>query len=276
MKLLGSKVGFVAMLLGAALASPSARADEPLDDAESAPSVDDGAPAPSMHELAKVEAARGTFLPLSQAGVVGERRAFVTGLGGYDGARKTGTFEALTEVHLWGPIALRGGAVYTNAGRSLKPSVGARIGLLREGRHGLDGAFGVFYKPEGLTEPEGEVEGVLSLGRHVGATYLVANLAYGQDPEGNERDGEARVAGVRPVSRILFVGLDSRVRFDLGSNAMKLAAHNEPTFDLLAGPLAQLVLGPVALSLQGGASSVRLAGHTANGAFVLTGLGVAL
>jgi hypothetical protein len=259
----------VAAVLGVSLAASPARADEEgvaLDRED----------APSMHELARTEAARGTFLPLSQAGVVDGRRAFVTGLAGYDGARRTGTFEALTEVHVWGPLALRGGAVTADAGRSLKPSIGARVGLLRERRHGVDGALGVSYKPEGLTEPEGELEGVLSLGRHVGATYLVGNLGYGQDPEGSERDGEARFAAVRPVSRILFVGLDGRARFDLGSDAATLAAHHEATLDLLAGPVASVVLGPVALSLQGGASSVRLAGRTSTGAFVLTGLGVAL
>lgn len=259
-----------AVLVLCVLAPASTRAandDPPMIDREAAP---------SMHELSKAETALGTFLPLSQAPTVEGRRAFVTGLGGHDNARNSASFEALTEVHVWGPFALRGGAVYTNAGRTLKPSFGARVGLLREGRHGVDGAFGVFYKPEGLTEPEGEIEGVVSLGRHLGATYLIGNLAYGQDPEGNERDGEVRVAAIRPVSEIVFVGFDGRTRFDLGSNAAKLAANHEATFDLLAGPLASIVLGPMALSLHGGVSSVRLAGHTSTGAFVLAGLGSAL
>jgi hypothetical protein len=252
------------------LMSSSARADE----GETTTSLVDR-PAPTPGTVTKAEAAAGTFLPFTQTGVVDFRRAFAAGFAGYDTARKSGSFEALAEVHLWGPIALRGGAVYTNAGASVRPSIGARVQALREGRHGVDGALGVFYRPEGLTEPEGEVESVLSIGRHVGPAYLAGNVLYGQDPEGNERDGELRLAAIGPATARLLVGFDSRLRFDLGSNAAKLAAHNEATFDVLAGPVASVVIGPVALSLQGGASGVRLQQHNSYGAFVMTGVGTA-
>src|SRR5262249_40475030 len=96
-----------------------------------------------------------------------------------------------------------------------------------------------------------------------------------QDPEGNERDGEVRLAALRSMRSRLFAGVDSRVRIDLGSQAARLAAHHEPTFDAALGPIAQALVGPLALSVQGGASAVRLAQHTSAGVFVMTGVGAA-
>jgi hypothetical protein len=185
-------------------------------------------------------------------------------------------FESAAQVRVWGPVSLRGGAVYTSGDRVLRPSFGGRVQLLHEGRQGVDGAVGVFYRPEGLTEPEGEIESVLSVGAHVGQTYLLGNLLYGQDPEGNERDGEARVAALRPIRSRFLVGLDGRLRFDLGSDAAKLAAHNEVTLDAMFGPSATALVGPIAVSIQGGGSAVRLRASTAYGMFAGIGIGTSL
>jgi hypothetical protein len=220
-------------------------------------------------------AAIGSFLALSQAASLEEQRALVATFGGYDSARRASSFEAAAEVRVWGPVAIRGGAVYTSGGGNLRPSVGARLQVLREGRHGVDAAMGVFYRPEGLTEPEGEIESVISVGRRAGGIYWLGNILYGQDPEGRERDGEMRVAALRAMGSNWLVGLDSRVRFDLGSDSALLAQHMEPTFDLLAGPSGTLVLGSLALSAQAGGAGVRLQQRTSYGAFGLVGLGSA-
>jgi hypothetical protein len=216
----------------------------------------------------------GVFLPFSQPAGIEKKGAYAVGLAGYDTAQRTGSFEAATEVRLWGPLAVRGGAVYTNEDRTLRPSFGARVQIVNERRAGVDGALGLFYRPEGLTEPEGEIESVLSLGRHVGGAYVLGNLLYGQDPEGDERDGEVRLALLHPVGGRLLAGFDSRLRLDLGSQAAKLAAHHEATMDVAAGPTVAAALGPVAVSLQGGGSALRLAGQASFGAFMMTGLGV--
>jgi hypothetical protein len=224
----------------------------------------------------RATAGTGSFLSFSLAADVESSRAYAVGLGGYDTARNAGTFEASTEARLWGPLALRAGAVYSNEMRSLRPSVGARVQALRESRHGVDGAVGVLYRPEGLTEPEGEVETVLSVGRHAGAAYLLGNLVYGQDPEGNERDGEVRLAVLGPAGGRTLLGLDGRFRFDLGSQAAKLALHHEATLDVLVGPSATIFAGPIALLAHGGPSVVRFAGAPAQyGAFVMAGAGAA-
>jgi hypothetical protein len=214
-------------------------------------------------------AGTGALLPFSNGATLDGQRAVGAAFGGYDSARASGLFEAATEVRLWQGLSLRGGAVYTGGTSRLRPSFGARYQLLSEGRHGLDGSLGVFYRPEGLTEPEGEVETVLSAGSHLGRTYLLGNLVYGQDADANERDGEVRMALLSPVGSRLFLGMDGRVRFDLGSKATKLEAK----LDAVAGPVATLVAGPVALTVQAGASALRLKDGTRYGAVVLGGAG---
>ena len=223
-------------------------------------------------------AARGAFLAVAQTATVDERRAYAVGFGGYDSARSTGTFEAATELRLFGPVALRGAAVYTNSTGTARPSFGARAQVLREDRQGVDAAVGLFYRPEGLTEPEGEIESVVSLGRHLGRTYLLGNLLYGQDPEGNERDGEVRMAALRPLAGRLLLGFDGRVRFDLGSSAAKLAARREALMDAMLGPTVSALVGPVVLLFQGGGSALRLQQQVlpSFGGFVLVGIGTAL
>jgi hypothetical protein len=182
--------------------------------------------------------------------------------------------ESHAEVRLWGPLALRGAAELGDTSRRVRPSLGARLQVLSQARHGVDGALSVTYRAEGFTEGEGEIETLVAMARRVGAATLLANLAYGQDPEGRERDGEVRAAALARVSRCLFLGLDGRWRFDLGSDVAKLRANNEPTTDLDLGPVATLVLGPVALTAETGASLVRrIDGNTKLGLVAIGGIG---
>lgn len=259
----------VALLASAGTAASAAAEREPGADEQQSPPT---APA----ERTAAAAARGAFLPFSQEASIEGRTAQASELTGYDSARHTGTFEAAAEVWLFGPIVLRGSAVYTNSDRTVRPSFGARLQALRERRHGVDGAVGVFYRPEGLTEPEGEIESVVAIGRHVGGTYILGNALYGQDPEGSERDGEVRLAALRASGGRFLFGVDGRVRFDLGSSMAKLAQHGEPTIDALVGPTASALLGRIALSAQGGASAFRMRQRDVVGTFVMIGIGVAL
>jgi hypothetical protein len=238
--------------------------------AGTAPAADGGdAPESPAAQLERT-ASSGNFLLLTQGAALDGQSGHAMAIGGYDGSRRAGLFEAAAEVRLWGPVALRGGAVYTGDDRTLRPSFGARVQALHESRHGVDGAVGVFYRPEGLTEPEGEIEAVVSAGAHLGATYLLGNLVYGQDGEGRERDGEVRLAALRPVTRRLLLGFDGRLRFDLGSDR---PGRSEPTLDALVGPAATFLVGPVALLVHAGASALRVHAASSAGAFVLGGLG---
>jgi hypothetical protein len=152
-----------------------------------------------------------------------------------------------------------------------RPTIGGRVQLLRQERHGIDGSFSVFYRPEGFTEPEGEIESFVSLGRRWDRVSLFGNLVYGQDPEGNERDGEIRFASLYGTGRWAF-GLDSRFRFAIGTQRGPNAAV-EPKFDLLAGPIASATVGPVAFFAMGGPSVLKVTGSTSSGVAALGGLG---
>jgi hypothetical protein len=215
----------------------------------------------------------GMFLPFTEAPRVDTQRAFGTVQGGYEGAREAGVLEGRAEVTVWGPIAVRVGILYTGEGEGeeqeraageeeeegegrLRPSVGARVQALSQDGQGIDLSIGVFYKPEGFTEAEGEIEGVIALGRRFGQLGLIADLVYGQDPEGRERDGEVRLAGLYDVMPRFVIGLDSRLRFDLGTEEEKFAEEGGAEYDLVAGPLAGYVLGPVAFNLVAGVSVV--------------------
>jgi hypothetical protein len=235
-------------------------------------------PAPSSADAtpARATVASGGFLSLTQAASLEGRRAAGIAVAGVDSARDSASAEVATEARLGGPVVLRAGVQYGTDSRQTRPSVGLRAQLLSEGRHGVDGAVGAVYKPEGLTEPEGEVEASLAVARHLGSIYAIGNVVYGQDPEGNERDGELRLAALAPVGSHATLGFDGRARIDLGSRQATLMAHHEATFDLLAGPSASVLVGPVALLVQAGASAVTFHGESMRvGAFGLLGGGAA-
>jgi hypothetical protein len=261
--------GWLIASVGAAmfLAPVAARAADPEDA--------DMAEVGVARDLLADSADAAAFAVLAQSAQVDRQRALAVGFAGYDGAGRAGLFESAAEVTVFGPLAIRGGAVYSPSGRGLRPSVGGKAQLLRSARHGVDGTVGVFYQPEGLTEPEGEIEGFAAIGGAIGRGYVVGNLLYGQDPEGRERDGEVRVSALRHVGKRVLVGIDGRCRFDLGSDAAKLAAHGEPTFDALAAPAVNVLVGSVALLAEAGASVRRIAGTTASGPFTMVGVGTA-
>jgi hypothetical protein len=248
---------------GGALTTATARADE--TDRPERPE------ASAIHQAVE----DGAFAALAMPARVGSTRAFAWGLSGYDGSRKSAVVDAVAEVHLAGPVALRGAATYDASGRRMRPSIGARVQLLRQESHALDGALSVFYRAEGFTEGEGEIETFLSLGRRFDRLSVNGSLVYGQDPEGNERDGEARAAAFRQVGRF-SLGLDSRVRFAIGPQHGKAGAAPEPTFDALAGATASATLGTFAVFAEVGPSAFKMKGtDTRLGATAFGGLGAA-
>jgi hypothetical protein len=219
--------------------------------------------------------AEGALLQLVESPSLEGRQGLVAGFTGYDSSRGAATFKSIAELRFWGPVAVRVGAVYEGAAQSARPSVGARVQALREGRSGIDGTVSFTYRPEGFTESEGELESVVSLGRHLGPVYALGNLAYGQDPEGKERDGEVGVACLRTIRDWLTVGVNGRARVNLGSTGRR-AGSGEPTFDALIGPVVTAASDHVAVSLEGGASAFRSTEAIARryGAFVLAGVGI--
>jgi len=213
----------------------------------------------------------GDILPSTLAPRVGSAAALGFGFAGYDGARSSPIGAAVAEVRVWGPFAVRGGAEYSTERKEARPTIGGRVQFLRQERHGIDGSLSVFYRPEGFTEPEGEIESFVSLGRRFERVSLLGNLVYGQDPEGNERDGEIRLASLYGVGR-WSLGVDSRLRFALGAQKSAMA-QAEPKFDLLAGPIAAATVGPIALFAQAGPSVLKVTRETSVGVVALGGVG---
>ena len=230
----------------------------------------------SWSETVSRAAANGSFLPLTLAPTVGAAAAQAAAFGGYDSANESAVMESVAEVRIYGPLALRMGARLNEGEEELGPFIGGRVQALTEARQGVDGAAAVFFKAEGFDEPEGEIEVVLSLGKRVGRTLLIGNVAYGQDPEGHERDGELRAATLVRLTRAVHLGVDAQARFDLGSDRAKLRATNEPTYDLDAGPVLTCALGPISVLAHGGISVVRRLEQSADvGVIAFGGLGTA-
>ena len=167
---------------------------------------------------------------------------FVNVLSDFDGSTSSIRVSARGEANLWWRVRA---AVLLLDACSDRPRPGVGAGL-----RWLDGDITssayVFYKTEGFTEPEGEIEALLSFERKFGAVRASANIAYGQDPEGNERDGElAVVAHVEPRTG-WFIGGTARYRDALGSTKEAVIR------DGFAGPTTTLTLGAFALSLNAG------------------------
>jgi hypothetical protein len=198
----------------------------------------------------------GMFLPLTMAPRTDSQRAFALALGGYDGARKSGLLEGTADATIFGPVAVRVGVLYTGSPETLRPTFGARVQALQQAKHFVDMSVGLFYRPEGFTEAEGEVEAVVAFGHRFGRLGTFLNLVYGQDPEAAERDAEIRLAALYAFSERLQAGLDGRLRFDLGSDEGKRRAEGEADWDVIVGPAASYALGPVAVVAQAGLSAV--------------------
>jgi hypothetical protein len=193
--------------------------------------------AEDARELATSAAFTPGILRATDAG-----NGFVNVLSDFDGSTDSIRVSALGEVNVWWRLraSVRVLDVFSDEPR---PGIGA-------GLRWLDGDITssayLFYKTEGFTEPEGEIELLLSFERAFGAVQASANIAYGQDPEGNERDGElALVAHVEPRTG-WFIGGTARYRDALGSTKESVIR------DGFAGPTSTLTLGAFALSLNAG------------------------
>jgi len=214
--------------------------------------------------------AAGSYLPLSLAPDVAANSALGGAQTGYDGARNQATLRSFAQATVYGPLALRLGVASSSAGR-LAPSAGARVQLLNQRDYGFSLAASIFYKAEGFTELEGEIESVLSAARRFDDWLLLTSIAYGQDPEGHERDAELTLACMLQLSRFAHVGLEARGRLDLGSRRDTLRAAAEPVSDFQAGPVLSLALGPLAVSAQAGVSGLRDVDQTSRVGFIAGG-----
>ncbi len=196
-------------------------------------------------------------------------RVALTSEGGWDGAAGRAAATAGVEAAL-----LPGASVFTSVEiggltRDARPAIGAAY-QLRDPRDGHLGArVSVAYKPEGFSEPEGEIESVIVVSRMFGADALRGLVAYGQDPEGRESDAELGISFVHRASRALYVGATARARHAI---ALKVG---EPLWDAVAGGVGGVAFGHSRVELLLGADSVAY-GAVTTGIVALASIGTAM
>lgn len=250
----------VALVSGAALADPNVTKIEDT-------------PPPARDGAAGVR--DGTFLPETLSARIGDQRVMGYALGGYDTTAGQGAlFQSVVEGALYNRVALRVGVDYAPTSQLFSPSVGLRVGILRQERYGVDFGMAAFYKNEGFTEAKGEFEMLVMLARRWNRLALFANLAYGQGIDPGERDGELRVGLMYQLHERVQLGLDTRARFDLGEETpQRQMARLESDFDLIAGPVAAVTVGHFVFLAQAGGRVVVVAEQARGGFAAMGGVG---
>jgi len=231
----------------------------------------------TQHEPPVSEAtSEGSYLPGLLPASTMQQAAVVRVLGGYDSSVESGVFDSDVRVRLFGPLTLRGGATFSERNQTLRPRIGAAVQVLSQGKQGVDGTVALSYKAEGFTEPEGELELEVAVGHRWGSVLGVVNLAYGQDPEGNERDGELRLGAQAELATHLHAGLAGTLRVGLGEGMSEAAMEERGELDVVVGPTVAYAFHHFALFAQAGLSVVQLKDESFHsGAVVVCGVGTA-
>lgn len=175
-------------------------------------------------------------------------------------------------VHLTGrfSLVLRVDNAVSDAAR---PGIGGAARLLDERRHGVAATGYLLLQGR-------RVRGTRKRTRSVGVVWALvwsgrgtANFAYGQDPEGNERDGEASIGvQIEPVERV-SAGVLGRYRDALGSRGEAGVVR-----DVFAGALATATIGRVGVTGLFGVSGIetKTSGAIETGVSGVVAVGAAL
>lgn len=213
-------------------------------------------------------------LPEAVAARVSDQRATASSWAGYDGAKRAPLLSVLVEGRIIGRLVFVAGAAYSAdmpGAPSLRPQLGLRAQLLDQTRAGLDAAVAVTYRKDIFSNEGGFFQGAVALERRQGPAHLLANAIYGQDGEGDDLQGEARLAAFFETLPGLFVGLDSRYRH-LWSTDPHQVINDRPTSEAMAGPTASYHRGSWMVMAETSVSTVRTT-VTQNGLIALAGVG---
>jgi hypothetical protein len=215
------------------------------------------------------------LLPDTVAARVTDDRATATTWAGYDGAMHAPLLTATVEARIAGRLALVAGGGYTAeapGALALRPRLGLRAQLLDQARSGVDGGLAVTYRQDRFTVEGGFLQAAVAVGRRQGPVQFLGNLVYGIDPaEGDDHEGELRLACLLEARPGLLVGVDGRYSHDLWSTDPNRAARDRPTSALVAGPTASYAIGSWAVMVETGFSTVRTT-TTQNGLVAQAGM----
>src|SRR5262249_55666613 len=146
--------------------------------------------------------------------------------GGWEGADQRAQVTATVEATVLPRASVFATAQFGGITDHSRPAVGAAFQLI-DPRTSANGArISVAFKPEGFTEPEGEIESVLVLSRRFAGDSVRAMVACGQDPEGRESDAEAGGSFIHRLSGSFELGVTSRYR-----HAIAVKTTAEPRWD---------------------------------------------
>ena len=198
-------------------------------------------------------------------------------LGGYDSAPQQGPqFSALVEGQLFHRVALRVAVDYQDGIHNVYPSVGVRVGLLRQERFKVDlGRLRAVQEPR-LLRGIGRVRARRARSGAAGASSersSTRSTARGSTPASATPRCARRSCGTR-IAR-LQAGLDLRARINLGDeNAARTKAKLEADFDFLGGLIGQLtVVQHLVLMAEVGPHVVVIKEQTSAGVVALAGVG---
>jgi hypothetical protein len=216
-------------------------------------------------------ASAGAFAPWAMSARSDTQSSLIRFQGGFDGGGRGALFEQLAEQRLVGPLSLRGGFNWFDDGAG--PSIGPKLDLLKQERHGIDLALATIFESDSFNRVPA-IAFEVAVARRLGDLTLSTALAYSHGIKRGERSAAVHLSARHPVGRRLHIGLDSRVRLDLQQDPRQPADETE--WDLVAGPTAVLSLGPFALTATTGLSAAKLwARDTAQvSALLLIGVGM--
>lgn len=201
------------------------------------------------------------LLPEGVAARVNDDRVVATTWAGYDSARRAPLLTATVEARIVGRLVFLAGAgttAQTAGTNGLRSQIGLRLQVLDQARQGVDAAAAVMLRQDQFTSEGGFYQAALALERRQGRLVLAVNLLYGQDGEGDDRQGEARAAGMVATGRGVLVGVDARYRHDLWSADPRGAGADRPVSELVAGPAASFTHGSWMVMAETGVSSVQI------------------
>jgi hypothetical protein len=202
---------------------------------------------------------QGFFLPLTQTPQIYAGHALLAAMAGYDTALRNFAGRTSADATLLPMLAVRLDFEHGKGmGSDDRFGVGARVRLLEQSAHGIDGSLGLAYQPNDFRQ-EGQIVGSILLGRDLGRLRLFGNVLFGGDAEGDDQAGEARASLLYRVLPKLHVGFDSRFRLNTSQDA-KRAGTQTTDWQLQATPTACFALGPLALLGQAGLSMVQTTG----------------
>lgn len=200
--------------------------------------------------------------------------AAATTWSGYDSATHNPVVNGIAEARLLPRLRLLAGfgSNWQPGPTQVRPLGGAQLEILRQAANGINVVVGFMYRKDRFTNEEGLLEWSATLSRRFGRALALVNLAYSQDGEGDDHDGEVHAVGIYRLSARLEVGGDARVLTTLGSSDPYRVQRADPTLDFACAPLLAYSLGRYSVMAEAGWTGQKTdCLHT--GALVLGGLG---